>query len=141
MLTANTQLIELEAKFLRGFSDASRLAILRALLDRPCTVGEIVERTGLSQSNASNHLGCLRDCGLVTTEQNGRFVVYALSDKRIARLLRLADEILADVAKGVYECVNYEHPPRARKHNTWVARSGFARRGTPRRQNKTRKKN
>ncbi len=108
LLTPSTQRIELEAKLFRGFSDSSRLAILRALRDGPRTVGEIVERTGLSQPNTSNHLACLRDCGLVTTEQVGRFVSYALSDKRIAHLLRLADEILAEVAKGVYECVHYE---------------------------------
>ncbi len=123
LLTANTQLIELEAKLFRGFSDSSRLAILRALLDGPRTVGEIVAQTGLSQPNTSNHLACLRDCGLVTTEQSGRFVSYALSDKRIAHLLRLADEILAEVAKGVYECVYYEKSmPRRPKART--VRSG-----------------
>lgn len=123
LLTANTQLTELEAKLFRGFSDPSRLAILRTLLDGPHTVGEIVERTGLSQSNTSNHLACLRDCGLVTTDQEGRFVSYALSDKRIAHLLRLADEILAEVAKGVYECVHYEKSiPRRPKSR--MVRSG-----------------
>ena len=71
------------------------------------TVSEIVEETGLSQSNVSNHLGCLRDCGLVVAEQQGRFVHYELSDKRVGQLLRLADELLADVAKGVYECTRY----------------------------------
>ncbi len=128
MLNAKTQRIELEAKLFRGFSDSSRLAILRALLEGPSTVGEIVETTGLSQSNTSNHLGCLRDCGLVTTEQNGRFVSYALSDRRIAELLRLADEILADVAKGVYECVHYEksYPRRPKSRSV---RSGTS---TPR---------
>ena len=129
LLTANTQRVELEAKLFRGFSDPSRLAILRALLDGPLTVGEIVERAGLSQSNTSNHLSCLRDCGLVTTEQDGRFVSYALSDKRIAQLFRLADEILEQVAKGVYECVHYEkpNPPRPKTH---MVRSGkITRRG------------
>ena len=70
-------------------------------------MGEIVDATGLSQSNVSNHLACLRDCGLVVAEQQGRFVYYELSDKRVGRLLILADELLADVAKGVYECTRY----------------------------------
>lgn len=123
LLTQNAQAIELEAKLFRGFSDSSRLAILRALLDGPHTVGEIVERTGLSQPNTSNHLACLRDCGLVTTEQEGRFVSYALSDKRIAQLLRLGDEILAQVAKGVYECVHYEKS-NVRRPRSRTVRSG-----------------
>lgn len=123
LLTQNAQAAELQAKLFRGFSDSSRLAILRALLDGPRAVGEITAQTGLSQPNTSNHLACLRDCGLVTTEQAGRFVLYALSDKRIAHLLRLADEILAEVAKGVYECVHYEKSmPRRPKART--VRSG-----------------
>ena len=48
------------------------------------------------------------DCGLVASEQQGRFVRYALSDERVADLLRLAEELLADVAKGVYECTRYK---------------------------------
>jgi ArsR family transcriptional regulator, cadmium/lead-responsive transcriptional repressor len=108
MLTANAQAIYLQAKLFRGFSDPSRLSILDALRNGVLTVSEIVHATGLTQSNVSNHLGCLRDCGLVTAQQEGRFVYYALSDKRVGQLLRLANELLADVAKGVYECTRYD---------------------------------
>jgi DNA-binding transcriptional ArsR family regulator len=107
VLLANPTSIEIQAKLFRGFSDPSRLSILEALLSGPLTVGEIVDRTGLSQPNVSNHLGCLRDCGLVSAEQKGRFVHYRMSDERVGHLLTLADELLADVAKGVYECVRY----------------------------------
>lgn len=37
-------------------------------------------------------------------EQLGRYVRYQLSDERVSALLGLSDELLADVAKGVYEC-------------------------------------
>ena len=107
ILLANPKSIEIQAKLFRGFSDPSRLSILDILRGGALTVSEIVETTGLTQSNVSNHLGCLRDCGLVTAEQKGRFVYYALSDDRVGQLLMLADELLADVAKGVYECTRY----------------------------------
>ncbi|MBI1794355.1 MAG: winged helix-turn-helix transcriptional regulator [Chloroflexi bacterium] len=107
LLRANPKSIEIQAKLFRGFSDPSRLSILDALRAGAVTVSEIVEATGLSQSNVSNHLSCLRDCGLVTSEQQGRFVYYELSDKRVGQLLMLADQLLADVAKGVYECTRY----------------------------------
>ncbi len=106
-MLAQTTAVNLKAKLFRGFSDPSRLSILDALRGGPRTVGEIVAATGLAQPNASNHLACLRDCGLVSSEQAGRFVRYRLSDQRVALLLNLADKLLADVAKGVYECVNY----------------------------------
>ena len=115
LMTAKVQSIDLRAKLFRGFSDPSRLSILEALRDGPLTVTEIVEATGLSQPNASNHLSCLRDCGLLSAEPHGRFVHYQLSDKRVAQLLRLADELLADVAKGVYECTRYTPPKEAKR--------------------------
>ena len=107
MLTATTSSIDLQAKLFRGFADPSRLSILEALLDQERTVSDLVETTGFTQPNVSNHLSCLRDCGLVTVRQQGRFSYYSLSDDRVAKLLLLTDELLADVAKGVYECTRY----------------------------------
>lgn len=113
LLTATTQSLALRAKLFTGFSDPSRLAILEALRGGPLTVGEIVAATGLSQSNTSNHLGCLHDCGLLAREQQGRHVYYRLSDARVADLLALADEVLADVARGIYACTQIAQPEGA----------------------------
>lgn len=99
--------LRLQAKLFRGLGDPSRLAILVTLREGPLHVGAIVARTGLSQPNVSNHLRCMSACGLVRAEQRGRFVHYRLSDGRIAELLQLADELLADVACGIGPCGNY----------------------------------
>lgn len=112
MLTiANPKAVDLQAKLFQGFADPSRLAILETLRAGPLTVSEIVQATGLTQSNVSNHLACLRDCGLVIVQQQGRFAFYALSDPRVDELLRLADELLADAAQGVHECTRYNLRP------------------------------
>ena len=97
-----------KAKLMRGFSDPSRLSILETLLDGPRKVNEIVMATGLSQPNVSSHLSCLRDCGLVSTQSQGKFVIYQLSDPRVNEILNLTSSLLADVARGVYECTRYE---------------------------------
>lgn len=110
LIDAKTESIELVAKLFRGFGDPSRLAILESLRDGPLTVGEIVQVTGLTQSNVSNHLACLRDCGLVLCEQNWRYITYYLSDDRVGELLMLAESLLQDVARGVYECTRYNQP-------------------------------
>jgi DNA-binding transcriptional ArsR family regulator len=110
MLTAQPEATALKAKLFYGFSDTSRLAILEALREKPLNVSEIVERTELSQSNVSNHLSCLHDCGLVAREKQGRYVIYQLSDPRVAELLETADILLSEVARGVYECTRYEVP-------------------------------
>jgi DNA-binding transcriptional ArsR family regulator len=98
----------LKAKLFRGFADLSRLAILETLRKGPLTVGAIVEQTGLSQSNVSNHLRCLSDCDLVVAEAQGRYTRYQLSDPRVGTLLTLADELVRDVARGIYNCTRYE---------------------------------
>ena len=110
MIIAKAEGIGLKSKLFYGFSDPSRLSILEALRNGPLNVTELTHATGLSQSNVSNHLGCLRDCGLVTREQQGKYALYQLSDLRVNSILELADELLADVAKGVYECTRYEVP-------------------------------
>jgi DNA-binding transcriptional ArsR family regulator len=111
LISYKTSGIDLQAKLFRGFADSSRLSILEALRDGEHTVGELVQATGLTQPNVSNHLSCLRDCGLVSLRQQGRFAYYSLSDERVAQLLGLADALLADVARGVYECTRYAAHP------------------------------
>lgn len=97
----------LKAKLFRGLADPTRLSILETLREGPRAVNEVVEVTGLGQSNVSNHLACLKDCGLVASERQGRFVHYRLSDPRVASLLSLAETLLTEVAQGVYTCTRY----------------------------------
>ncbi len=52
---------------------------------------------------------------LVTPEQEGRYVTYHLSDDRVGELLELTESLLADVARGVFECTRYNIPSRKRK--------------------------
>jgi len=106
-MTLDSIALDTVSRLFRGFGDTSRLAILEALRYAPRSVGEVVEATGLSQPNTSNHLGCLFDCGLVTREQRGRRVFYALSDHRVAELLDMARGILTEVAGGVESCERY----------------------------------
>lgn len=112
-LSTDTTSLSLKAKLFRGFGDPSRLKILESLREGEMTVSAIVERTGLSQSNVSNHLSCLRDCGLVTAEQQGKYVEYRLGDPKVNDILSLGETLLADVARGIYECTRYDAEDRA----------------------------
>jgi len=61
-----------------SLGDVSRLKILRALLEagEPLCQGTLVEKTGLSQANASKHLALLVRVGLVAREQHGNLVFF-----------------------------------------------------------------
>ena len=104
---ATTETVAQRAKLFRGLADPSRLAILEALRSGPLAVGEIVAATGLSQSNASNHLRCLSECGLVEGEPCGRFVHYRLAHSRVDELLALVDQLLESTGERIDACKNY----------------------------------
>jgi ArsR family transcriptional regulator, cadmium/lead-responsive transcriptional repressor len=97
---------DLRATLFRGFSDRSRLRILEALVDGERRVSDIVSVTRLTQSNASTHLACLWDCGLVARERRGREVHYRLIDG-VAELLAAADRILVQAGDSVGACPRY----------------------------------
>ena len=100
----------LKAKLFRGFGDASRLSVLEALRDGPRCVSEVVVATGLSQPNASAHLACLGECGLVTRERRGKFVYYAIADKRVVKVLEDAEAMLDEIGARVDRCPRYVAP-------------------------------
>src|SRR5690349_12759050 len=105
-ITDSRQALALKAKLYRGLSDPSRLSILETLREGPRNVGEIVEATGLSQPNTSNHLACLLGCGLVSREQQGRRAIYVLGDG-VDTLLKLAEDLIDETARGLEACRRY----------------------------------
>lgn len=75
------------ARFGCALSDATRAEILLLLRDAPGYPSELAETIGVSRQILSNHLACLRGCGLVTVEPEGRRSRYELADPRIAQAL------------------------------------------------------
>lgn len=102
-----------QATLFRGLADPARLGLLLALRQGPCPAGELARRCSLSASNASNHLQCLLECGLVALEVQGRHNVYSLADPLIAGLLEVSERIVGGPAGALIEtCRNYGAPSR-----------------------------
>jgi DNA-binding transcriptional ArsR family regulator len=72
-----------------ALADSTRRRILVDLLDGPGYPAELADRFGTTRANLSNHLTCLRQCGLVTATAEGRRVRYELADPRLAEGLRV----------------------------------------------------
>jgi DNA-binding transcriptional ArsR family regulator len=84
----------------RALADPNRCDILLCLLEGPHYPTDLAAHLGLTKANVSNHLACLRGCGLVTAEQEGRRQRYQLADPRLAHALGdLVD--LADTLRDV----------------------------------------
>jgi ArsR family transcriptional regulator, cadmium/lead-responsive transcriptional repressor len=75
------------ARFGYALSDATRTEILLMLRAGPGYPSDLAEKIGVSRQILSNHLACLRGCGLVVAQPEGRRSRYELADKRIAHAL------------------------------------------------------
>ena len=113
-MSIQLQRLSLKAKLFRGLGDSTRLSILEALRNGEKSTTHIVNETNQAQSNVSNHLSCLLDCGLVQNRRQGKNIFYSISNKKVAKLLEESDAILSEIARGVYECVNYNEVSRKR---------------------------
>jgi len=75
------------ARFGHALSDPTRAGILLALRDGPRYPGQLAELLQASPQGMSNHLACLRGCGLVIATPQGRRVSYELADRHLADAL------------------------------------------------------
>ena len=71
----------------RALADPTRSRIILTLLDRPAYPAELARDLDLTRSNVSNHLACLRGCGLLVAVPEGRRVRYELADARVGAAL------------------------------------------------------
>ncbi|MEV4410500.1 metalloregulator ArsR/SmtB family transcription factor [Catellatospora sp. NPDC049609] len=75
------------ARFGHALSDPTRARLLLALREGPGYPADLADLLGVTRQNLSNHLACLRGCGLVVAVPEGRRSRYELSDPRLAHAL------------------------------------------------------
>ena len=75
------------ARFGHALSDPTRAQVLLALRDSPAYPSDLAELLQVSRQALSNHLACLRGCGLVVVVPEGRRSRYELADPRLAHAL------------------------------------------------------
>ncbi len=100
----DNNLLDVKAKFIRGFSDKTRLQILHSIQDKELTVSQIVEELKGNQSNISQHLACLKGCGIIVGRQEGKYMYYSLRNKQIKQLLIMMDVVFNQVEEEVAAC-------------------------------------
>jgi DNA-binding transcriptional ArsR family regulator len=89
------------ARFGHALSDATRAQILLNLRRGAQYPSELADDIGVSRQIVSNHLACLRGCGLVVALPEGRRARYELADPRIGHAL---DDLLGLVLAVDPDC-------------------------------------
>lgn len=103
-----TRALSAAACLFHGFSDPSRLAIVRHLALGEHRVVDLTRHLGLAQSTVSKHLACLRDCGLVDSRPEGRASMWSLNhSETVVELLAAAERLLAATGDAVTLCPTY----------------------------------
>ncbi len=79
---------------LKALANESRLLIMCYLVEaEEMSVGELAEKVALSQSALSQHLGKLRDEGLVATRRQSQTIHYRVADPKAVQLLALLHDL------------------------------------------------
>lgn len=87
---------ELHAQMCKIFTSSKRLEILNLLRDKELSVTELTEQAKISQANLSQHLGILREKGIVQTRRAGLKIYYSLTNKKIIAAFDIIREVLLD---------------------------------------------
>lgn len=80
----------------KTLANPKRQEILDNLREKEMTVNEIVEKTGISQANLSQHLAILRTKGIVTSRRDGINVYYSITNLKIIQAFDLISQVLDD---------------------------------------------
>ena len=80
----------------RAMADGTRSRILLSLLDQPGYPAQLARDLELTRTNVSNHLACLRGCGIVVAVPEGRQTRYEIADPHLTKALSsIVDVVLA----------------------------------------------
>ena len=85
----------------RAMADHSRSRILLSLLESPGYPSQLARDLELTRTNVSNHLACLRGCGIVAAVPDGRQTRYEIADPHLTRALTALVDVVLAVDDGV----------------------------------------
>jgi ArsR family transcriptional regulator len=83
----NQELRRFKAEIFQGLAHPTRIAIVETLRDGELTAGQIIERLGLEQANASQHFTVLRNKQIVVNRKESNQVFYSLRDPALIDVL------------------------------------------------------
>ena len=79
--------VKREERLLKALADSIRLKILRMLAEREMCVCELMIALGLTQPNASHHLGMLERAGIIKRRKEGKWAFYSLAKADILKIV------------------------------------------------------
>ena len=95
----------LHADICKTIANPNRQAILDMMRSGEITVTELVNKTGISQANLSQHLAILRSKGVVNTRRDGNNIYYSISNMKIILAYDLISEVMQESFQSKHDTV------------------------------------
>ena len=95
----------LHADICKTIANPNRQAILDMMRSGEITVTELVNKTGISQANLSQHLAILRSKGVVNTRRDGNNIYYSISNMKIIQAYDLISEVMQGSFQSKHDTV------------------------------------
>ena len=100
----NTLNVEQSRQLLKALADPIRLDVIHALAQGERCVCDLTGDLNLSQSKLSFHLRVLREAGLLTDRQSGRWIYYRLQPDVLAALEAWLAELRRNCSQSAAPC-------------------------------------
>src|ERR1700719_2761153 len=84
---ANKALPQFKSEIFQGLAHPTRVEIVELLRDGELSAGKLIEKLGIEQSNASQHLAILRAKQIVVNRKVGNQVFYSIRDHALIEVL------------------------------------------------------
>jgi DNA-binding transcriptional ArsR family regulator len=85
---------------LKAMAHEDRLLLLCQLTAGEQNVGELEERVGLRQPSLSQHLGVLREEGIVAARREGKYIYYSLASHEVVQIMQTLSGLFCGKARG-----------------------------------------
>jgi DNA-binding transcriptional ArsR family regulator len=95
---------------LRALADPHRRQILRLVQHAELPAGQIAASFALTQQAVSQHIGVLRQAGLLTERREGTRRLYALNHQALEPVRELLSEFWPDALSRLKKAVETAHP-------------------------------
>ena len=89
-------IFELQADICKTFSNPKRLEIINLLKEKEMSNNELMQMTGLSKVNISQHMNILKSKGVVLTRREGVVLYYRIANPKIVQACTLMREVLME---------------------------------------------
>jgi len=96
----------MHADICKTIANPNRQAIIDSLRGKEMSVTELINKTGISQANLSQHLSVLRSKGVLITRREGNNIYYSISNPKILEAYDLLSEVMQELFRNRQKTVN-----------------------------------